>query len=89
MIAARRRCPPEIWVGCVRPVVVKPHRGQRVRCLFSSLPDRNPGIEQTIGDVVEQRGVFAEEELLEHEPDSARPQCPASCRSDSPATSRP
>ena len=40
----------------------------------SPVPDGEPGVEQAVGDVVEDRGVLGEEELLEHEPDPRRPQ---------------
>ena len=53
--------------------VAEPDRGQRLGRAFPPLPDRHAGVEQPVGDVVQQGGVLGEEELLEHEPHPARP----------------
>ena len=72
-IATRCRCPTEIWVGRACSRSAEADRGQRLGRVFPPLPDRHAGVEQPVGDVVQQGGVLGEEELLEHEPHPARP----------------
>ena len=67
-LAAGELCRPR------REPVAEPDRCEHSRCLLTPLRDRDAGIEQSIGDVLQGGCVLGEEELLEDEADPGRAQ---------------
>ena len=72
--ATRWRSPPDSWFGPVPEAVREPDLVERLLGARPALAERQAGVEQAVGDVVERRPAVEQEELLEHEPDRARPE---------------
>ena len=73
-IATRWRCPPESCVGRACGRSRQADQLERVESLLAALFERDAGVEEPVGDVVQHGGVLGQEELLEDEPDPGGPQ---------------
>ena len=72
-IATRCRSPPDSCVGREWRRSPRPTAVERFGCQLAALCGRDARVQKTVGDVLEQRRVLGEEELLEHEPDPRGP----------------
>ena len=72
--ATRWRCPPESWLGRAWGRLIQADHGQGVEGLGAPFDLGDPGVEESVGHVVQHALVLGQEELLEHEADPRGPQ---------------